>query len=168
MNRSQWRFSRNPRRPSFARAAGGDLLIVFEQRSFENHFDDGASAVDAAAHDGLRCPAALRRSSSPRNAPMFCTMSISCAPTRRAASVSATFASVEVAPSGNPTTVQTFTGDPASSASGQRNPICVHTNAREIVFARLAAELQNVGACGFGTQQRVVDKTRDAQAQSAT
>ena len=47
-------------------------------------------------------------------------MSISCAPARSAASVSPTFASVEVAPSGNPTTVQTLTADPASwdAASG--------------------------------------------------
>jgi hypothetical protein len=35
---------------------------------------------------------------------------------RSAAAVSATLASVLVAPSGNPTTVQTLTGDPASSA----------------------------------------------------
>ena len=40
---------------------------------------------------------------------MFCTMSISCAPSRKAACVSATLASVDVAPSGNPTTVQTLT-----------------------------------------------------------
>ena len=44
-------------------------------------------------------------------------MSISCAPARSAAAVSATFASVLVAPSGKPTTVQTFTGEPASSAA---------------------------------------------------
>ena len=43
-------------------------------------------------------------------------MSISCAPARTAACVSATLASVLVAPSGKPTTVHTFTGDPASSA----------------------------------------------------
>ena len=43
-------------------------------------------------------------------------MSISCAPARRAPAVSATLASVLVAPSGKPTTVQTLTGEPASSA----------------------------------------------------
>src|SRR4051794_37962956 len=47
---------------------------------------------------------------------MLMTMSISCAPARTAAAVSATFASVLVAPSGNPTTVHTFTGEPFNSA----------------------------------------------------
>ena len=44
------------------------------------------------------------------------TMSISWAPARIAAAASATLASVLVAPNGNPTTVQTFTGEPDNSA----------------------------------------------------
>ncbi len=47
---------------------------------------------------------------------MLITISISVAPTRTATAVSATLASVLVAPSGKPTTVQTFTAEPANSA----------------------------------------------------
>src|ERR1700682_3373859 len=45
------------------------------------------------------------------------TISISWAPTRTATSVSAILLSVVVAPSGKPTTVHTFTGEPANSAA---------------------------------------------------
>src|ERR1051325_1075758 len=59
----------------------------------------------------------LTASLSPdRKAPTLITMSISSAPARTAAAASATLASVLVAPSGNPTTVQTLTGEPESSA----------------------------------------------------
>jgi predicted acetylornithine/succinylornithine family transaminase len=44
-------------------------------------------------------------------------MSISCAPQRIAISVSAALTGVAFAPSGNPATVHTFTGEPASSAA---------------------------------------------------
>ena len=77
-------------------------------------------------------------------------MSISCAPAASAASVSATLASVDVAPSGNPTTVQTFTADPASSLGGERNPIRVHANASESVLARFAAKLPNSARVASG------------------
>ena len=50
------------------------------------------------------------------NAPTFITMSTSCAPSRTAMAASAAFASVLVAPSGKPATLQTFTADPDSSA----------------------------------------------------
>jgi hypothetical protein len=66
-----------------------------------------------------------------RNAPTLITISISRAPARNAAAASATLASVEVAPSGNPATVQTFTAVPASSlaASGTQYGL-MHTVAK--------------------------------------
>src|ERR1017187_443643 len=48
---------------------------------------------------------------------MLITMSISSAPSRREASVSATLALVVVAPSGKPETTHTFTGEPFNSAA---------------------------------------------------
>jgi hypothetical protein len=48
---------------------------------------------------------------------MLITMSISCAPAASAISVSARLASVDIAPSGKPTTVQTLTVEPFSMAA---------------------------------------------------
>ena len=63
------------------------------------------------------CMSFFTASVSPeRSAPTLITMSISCAPERSAAAVSHTLASVLLAPSGNPTTLHTLTGEPASSA----------------------------------------------------
>ena len=88
-------------------------------------------------------------------------MSISCAPARSALAVSATLASVLVAPSGKPTTVHTFTGDPASSALHQRHPVRVHANAGKAVLARFAAHLDHFGARGIGLQNGMVDERGD-------
>ena len=115
-DRSRWRFSRNPRRPSWQACTPSSFVIVIQERGFKDHFHDGAAAV-RGLRPQRRCQPGRHRDPPLRSAPMFCTMSISCAPTRRAASVSATFATVSVAPNGNPTTVQIFTGDPASSAA---------------------------------------------------
>ena len=70
--------------------------------------------------------------SPPRSAPMLITMSISSAPSRNAASVSATFAAVLVAPSGKPTTVQTFTGESAQFLRHHLGPEGVDANAGKL------------------------------------
>src|SRR3990172_2860586 len=62
-------------------------------------------------------------SSSPDfNAPTLMTISISSAPSLTASSVSATFTVESVAPSGKPTTVQTFTGAPRRAAAAGGAP----------------------------------------------
>ena len=93
-------------------------------------------------------------------------MSISCAPARSAAAVSATLASVLVAPSGNPTTVQTLTGEPASSAFTSGTQYGIHADAGEAVLARLAADLDDVGAGGVGLENGVVDQRGDGRDRS--
>ena len=84
---------------------------VSKQRCFDDDLDDCAAVMADAGYE----PEDVRfldqsRSSPPSSAPIWMTMSISWAPAFRAmaSTVSATFAAVLDAPSGNPATVQTF------------------------------------------------------------
>src|SRR5262249_13243745 len=65
-----------------------------------------------AASTTDRISSSTDRSSRDLSAPILMTISISVAPSKIARRASYAFTSARVAPSGNPTTVQTFTGEP--------------------------------------------------------
>ena len=67
---------------------------------------------------------------------------------------------VVLAPSGNPATVATRTGDPPIPRR-QRNPIGIHAHGGESVLASFLAEPANVSRSRLRFQQGVVDQGGD-------
>ena len=141
--------------------AGDDFLIVIEQRGFENHFDDGASAmarrrnqrdfllhgavvVAAQCADVLHHVDLLRSGAQGGFGFAHFRFGGSCAERETNHGADLHFRSGQV-------------------GRGQGNPIRVHTNAGEIVLAGFGAQAQNVVARGFGPQQRVVDQAGDTR-----
>ena len=134
------------------------FLLVGEQRRLDNHL---------AEHAGNRgtptTTAAMSRSTSPRS-PDFERADVDhhvdfggAIEDRRAAFRSA-LTSVVVAPSGNPTTVQTPTALPRSSARRGATQVGFTQTVANPNSRRLAAQLLDILPRGVGLQQRVVDQ----------
>ena len=94
-------------------------------------FDSARPSLQASTT--ARMSRSTRASSLPLSAPMLMTMSISFAPSRIALRASRALISGAAAPSGNPTTAQTLTGVPRSSALRLLDVGRIHAHREEAV-----------------------------------
>ena len=123
----------------FREHARDDFLIVIEQSGFENHFDDGAAAMAAAATSAISSSTA-RSSSAAQSADVQHHVDLLRAGAQRGFGL-ANFrfrGSCAERKSNHGADLHVRSGE---LGGGERNPIRVHANAREIVLERFAAEL---------------------------
>ncbi len=143
-----------------AQGAGHGLLVVVQQRRLQNHLDDGAGVVRHLHH---LLDIQLHRFVIARAQRADVDHHVDFLRARRAAPRRSPPLSPRCwwRPAGKPTTVHTLTRRSGQFRAHQRHPVGIHADAGEAVLARLAADLDHVGARGVGLENGVVDQRGD-------
>ena len=145
----------------FCEQASGDLLIVIEQCGFKNYLDDRDMAV-RGFHNGFDVALHRARIATAERSNVLHHVDLLGAIGDRSFGLG-DFGRGGRCAKWKPDHGANFHWRCGKLGGGERHPISIHANAREFVVARLAAEIENIGAGGVGFEQRVIDDASDTR-----